>query len=270
MSGSEPTVIAMSPRRPLALAIAVLALLTGPAYAGKHKQPTAPATYDISYPQCGKALPGPIDGGIVGVNGGIVLSGNPCLATEYAWAQRATTYAPAFYANTGNPGPAYSSHWPAGQQTPQVCSGANDTACSYDYGWNAAKDSFARAAAVTATAASATWWLDVETGNSWQTLVSAYGQTPASMANDRAALAGAVAALSDSGVTTVGIYSTSYQWGQITGGTGTQFAAQPVWVAGVGSLSNAQSNCRSTSFTGGKVLLAQYALNGYDADLHCA
>jgi hypothetical protein len=102
-----------------------------------------------------------------------------------------------------------------------------------------------------------------------ETLESAYGQTVSAKANDRASVAGAVAALQAAGVVTVGIYSTSYQWGQITGGSGTQFATQPAWVAGTGSLSTAQSNCRSTSFTGAPVLLAQYARNGYDADVHC-
>src|SRR4051812_2384405 len=110
MSGSASTVRAMSLRRSAAVALAVVALVSGPAYAGKRKTPTTPATYDVSYPQCGKAMPAPADGGIVGVNGGIVLSANPCLASEYAWARQATAYAPAFYANTGNPGPAYSSH----------------------------------------------------------------------------------------------------------------------------------------------------------------
>jgi hypothetical protein len=153
--------------------------------------------------------------------------------------------------------------------SPQVCDGTNSAACSYDYGWNAAKNSFADAAAATTTAAATQWWLDVETGNSWETLESAYGQTAAAQANDRASLAGAVAALHDSGVATVGVYSTSYQWGQITGGSGTTFAAQPAWIAGVGSLSTAQANCRTTSFTGGRVTLAQYASNGYDADYHC-
>jgi hypothetical protein len=81
-------------------------------------------------------------------------------------------------------------------------------------------------------------------------------------------LLGAVAALHDSGVATVGIYSTSYQWKQIAG-VSTEFTAQPAWVAGVGSLSTAQSNCRTTSFTGGPTVLAQYALNGYDADYRC-
>jgi len=122
---------------------------------------------------------------------------------------------------------------------------------------------------VTSTAAGANWWLDVETGNSWETLESAYGQTPTAQANDQASIAGAIAALQSRGVTTIGVYSTSYQWAQIMGSTGTQFAAQPAWVAGTGSLSTAQSNCASASFTGGPVTLTQYASSGYDADYHC-
>ena len=247
-------------------------LVTGPAYAGGHKPKSPPptATYDVSYPQCGKTLPGSITGGIVGVNDGIAFSSNPCLATEWAWAAKATTYAPALYANTADPGPAYSSHWPIGQTSPQFCDPAdtNSTACSYDYGYNYAQDALTRALAVTSTAGSVQWWLDVETGNSWQTGESAYGQTATSRANDTASVAGAVAALVDAHVPSVGVYSTSYQWTQITGGTG-QFTAQPAWVAGVGSLSTAQSNCATASFTGGPVTLAQYALSGYDADYHC-
>jgi hypothetical protein len=263
----------MSLRRALAVTAGLLLLVSGPAYAGGQKPvkpgPAVAVTYDVSYPQCGKTLPGPVDGGIVGVNGGVALSANPCLASEYAWAAKAATYAPAFYANTANPGPAYSSHWPAGQSSPQACDGSNSTGCSYDYGWNYATDAFARAAAVTPTASAAQWWLDVETGNSWQTLEAAYGQSATAQANDRASLAGAVAALHAAGVATVGVYSTSYQWTQIAGSGGTQFSAQPAWVAGVGSLSTAQNNCRSVSFTGGRVTLAQYARNGYDADYRC-
>jgi hypothetical protein len=182
---------------------------------------------------------------------------------------QATTYAPAFYANTADPGPAYSSHWPAGQTTPRGCDGSNSTDCSYDYGWNAAEDSLKDAAAATSSPSHYTWWLDVETGNSWETLESAYGQTATAQANDQAALHGAVDALAASGVTTVGIYSTSYQWTQITGGTGTDFAAQPAWIAGARSQATATSNCASTSFTGGRVTLAQYTQSGYDADLYC-
>ena len=251
----------------LLLAVASLAFAT-PAYAKAPSRSASPASYDVSYPQCGGSLPSNASGGIVGVNDGIVLSANPCLATEWAWAQQGT-FAPAFYANTGNPGPAKSSHWPAGQQTPQVCDGSNSTACSYDYGWNAAQDSFKDAATVTSTPSTFTWWLDVETGNSWETLESVYGQTAASKANDTAALAGEVDALRSLGVATVGVYSTSYQWGQITGGTGAQFASSPAWIAGTGPLSTAQSNCTTTSFAGGPITLAQYAKSGFDADWHC-
>ena len=261
----------MLTRHRVLLVAAALSLVAGPAYAG-HRQPpppSTPTTYDVSYPQCGRALPTNITGGIVGVNNGIVLSGNPCVASEYTWASSGSTYAPAFYANTGNPGPAYSSHWPSGQTLPQVCDGTNSSACAYDYGWNYGLDAFNRASAVTSTASGATWWLDVETGNSWETLESAYGQTATAQANDRSSLAGAVAALQGKGVGVIGVYSTSLQWSQIMGSSGVQFAAQPAWVAGVSGLSTAQANCSSTSFTGGHVTLAQYASNGYDADYHC-
>jgi hypothetical protein len=227
------------------------------------------ASYDVSYPQCGHSLPSKPTGGIVGVNDGIVLSANPCFATEWAWAAAATGYAPAIYANTGDPGPAYSSHWPAGAIAPRACDGSNNVGCSYDYGWRAAKDSFADAAQVVASPAAYSWWLDVETGNSWQTLEAGYGQTTGSRVNDTAALQGEVDALHDSGVSTVGFYSTAYQWQQITGGTGLTFSNAPEWLAGSSSLSTAKSHCSDSSFTGGKIALTQYASSGYDADYHC-
>ena len=68
---------------------------------------TATRGYDISYPQCGSAYPANPLFGIVGVNDGIVFSVNPCLASQIAWAGSASGQ---LYANTGNPGPALSSH----------------------------------------------------------------------------------------------------------------------------------------------------------------
>jgi hypothetical protein len=251
--------------------------------AAEAKAAKAPVGYDVSYPQCGRTLPSSAAFGIVGVNNGVLYSTNPCLGTQLAWAQRAANHAPAFYANTADPGPAYSSHWPSGQTTPQVCDPAanNSTACSYDYGWNGAADSFAIAvkaeqqvnatslAAATAAAASAPWWLDVETANSWQTLEPAYGQTPSAKANDIAALDGAVAYLHSVGVAQVGFYSTSYQWVQVTGGSGSRFASLPDWIAGYSSLSGAKSGCGRLGFAGGPVRLTQYPANGFDADYAC-
>jgi hypothetical protein len=214
---------------------------------------------------------------------------NPCLGTgdgpsELAWAGTAGNTQ--FYANTGNPGPDYSSYWDiAGWNGyPQACdqTDPNSTGCSYDYGWYAAQDSFTNAvdaefqvnpgADAVAAAALAPWWLDVETGNSWQSLTPLYTGTPAGLqqayANDTAALQGAVAYLQAQGVAKVGFYSTGYQWGQITGGA--QFPDSPNWVAGFSSATSAVAGCTiANSFTGGPVALTQYQAKGYDADHAC-
>src|SRR6476659_8922094 len=70
-------------------------------------KPPPPSTsrgYDVSYPQCGQPLPSSALFGIVGVNNGIVYTANPCASTELAWAQQTANHAPAFYANTADPG----------------------------------------------------------------------------------------------------------------------------------------------------------------------
>ncbi len=271
-------------RRPLTtvgaglLAVVCLVLTTAPAAAAKPSHGGTPTGYDISYPQCGGSYPTSVTFGVVGVTDGIVLSANPCAAGELAWAEAAQNHAPAFYANTGDPGPAYSSHWPKGQGAPEACDGSNSSACSYDYGWDAAQNAFADAVAAEQTdgsatpataAAAAPWWLDVETGNSWQTLESAYGATATSDANDQAALHGEITFLAGQGVRTVGVYSSGYQWTSITGGTGSSFATSPAWLAGFRSSSAAQSGCGAASFTGGRVALTQYPSSGFDADYAC-
>jgi hypothetical protein len=223
--------------------------------------------FDISYPQCGGAYPANPAFGIVGVNGGRVLSVNPCLASQITWGGGA---AAELYVNTGNPGPALSSYWPVGQTSPRVCSADNpDTAdCAFDYGYNAARHSYETAVAAyqqlgIATSPSATvWWLDVETSNSWR---------DENLSLNVAALEGEVAYLRDvAGVTRLGFYSTTLQWGVITGGTKV-FAAYPSWGAGARSDRAARNLCESTttSFTGGALVLVQYPYQGYDANVRC-
>jgi hypothetical protein len=232
--------------------------------------------YDISYPQCGGPFPTNVAFGIVGVNRGIVFSPNPCLGTgngpsELAWAGGVQAQ---LYANTANPGPALSTHWPNRQTLPRECNTASspgsDTAnCAYDYGWNAAADSYQTAvrayvslglasAGATSTPEVNVWWLDVETGNSWRSDVSL----------NVAALQGAVAYLQSAGVTNIGFYSTQQQWNQITGGT-SAFDIHPSWVAGAKNSRQARDNCTGTAFTGDMVTLAQYFAKGFDADLPC-
>jgi hypothetical protein len=252
----------------LAVVAAVIAMVTLVPAAAAMAPATATATapgYDISWPQCGGAYPVSPAFGIVGVNKGIVFSPNPCLANEVIWAGGTSA---ALYANTGNPGPALSTHWPTGQSSPQVCSATNpdSAACAYDYGYNAATDSYADAVAaftalgLSGSPAGSAWWLDVETSNSWRSDVTL----------NVAALSGAVDYLRTvAHVASLGFYSTGYQWGVITGGTAT-FGAYPSWVAGASDATGATANCAGPGFTWGGVALAQYISGGFDANIRCS
>ncbi len=220
--------------------------------------------YDISYPQCGGAYPVGPSFAIVGVNGGLVFSANPCLANQISWAGGSRGQ---LYANTGNPGPALSSHWPLGQTSPRFCDAANpDTAdCAFDYGYNAAAHSFATAQAayaqlgIAASSSTTRWWLDVETSNSWR----------ADTTLNVAALQGEVAYLQDvAGVANIGFYSTQQQWNTITGGT-LVFNARPSWLAGASSIKDATSRCGRLGFTGAAIVYVQYPYQGFDANYAC-
>ena len=226
-----------------------------------------PATrgFDISYPQCDAPYPANPAFAIVGVNGGRpYVAGNPCLASQLTWGGREKAE---LYVNTANPNPADSKFWPTGKTTPRYCDPAatNSVDCSYDYGWYAAADSHAKAQSaytqlgITASPSATAWWLDVETSNSWQP----------STTNNIAVLQGEVDYLRSVGVTRIGFYSTTVQWGTITGGTKT-FSAMPSWGAGAPSEKAAKQHCVSTpGFTGGKLAMVQYIWSGFDADVRC-
>jgi hypothetical protein len=259
----------------LVAAVGFFATLSSPAGAASATTSTG---FDISYPQCGGDFPSPAGFGIVGVNDGHPLTTNPCLAAELGWAESASNATPAFYLNTDSPGPADTSAWPTSQQTPEVCTGANSPACSYDYGWNAAVLSFSNAVGAetsdgssspTSQAVGANWWLDVETGNHWETEESGYGATKASDAIDQAELQGTIAYLSSVGVVSIGIYSTSRQWGTITGAGETTFSKWQAWMPGYPSLAAGEAACSTASFNGGRVAMVQYPSRGLDGDYVC-
>jgi hypothetical protein len=241
-------------RCPVFLALATALLVFVPTTAAV-AAPRAPAAtgYDVSYPQCAGALPANPAFGVLGVSDGRPYGDNPCLAAQYGWAGRAPK-APAFYMNTANPGVASTRLSWYGQTGPRACSTADEAGCAYDYGYNAAAWAFDYAQGQTGAAAGGAWWLDVETSNSWS------GDHALNLGD----LQGSMDLLGSRGVA-VGIYSTGYQWGQITGG-----ARLPVpnWVAGASSVKRAPALC-STSFTGGAVALVQYPSGGFDADYVC-
>jgi hypothetical protein len=258
----------------LAVAAAVLAV-PGTASA-------APTTvgYDVSYPQCGKVLPGDRAFAVVGVNGGLSTKANPCLSTQLAWASKSSGAVPTqpkvqVYLNTANPGEvrAQVSTWPsAGTNSYGRCDGSNSAACSYQYGWERAGNSVvsffapaAQAARVETDPAGYTWWLDVETMNTWQS-----GSSDA-RARNRATLEGMTDYLVSRGAR-VGLYSTNSQWGQIVGSVPatSTLAGKPSWLAGATTINGARANCAKPALVpAGKVTMTQYVQSGWDRNNSC-
>jgi hypothetical protein len=282
----------------VAVSTATAFLTAAPAQARGGPKGTA-AGNDISWPQCGRAYPSGQAFGIVGVNNGLANNTNPCFAGELAWAQTSpglpTQPAASVYVNTGNPSGAGPVWWPTSNtfygaadgtdsNTPftgstQVtvpvpsygaCSASNDAGCSYVYGWAKAYEDYNHRGVP--SPASFRWWLDVETTNSWETPGTTY---PTAYTSNIADLRGMLDYFTSRGAA-VGIYSTAYQWSQITGGTAQlggadPFAAVPNWVAGASS-STASKYCASSyAFTyNSEVALTQYISGRFDYDHSCA
>lgn len=242
------------------------------------------AGYDISYPQCGKKLPTDQYFGIVGVNGGTAASYNKCLPEQLAWATKSKSGFEThqdktqLYVNTANPAAdtAYDwKSWPTSGNTPYgSCEGVhkNNEACSWQYGWNRSAEaaayfvSKATVAGISSNTADYTWWLDVETMNSWQT-----GSDDA-LSRNRAALEG-FAAYYQYKTARVGLYSTEYQWGTIVGKnliTDGNLAGLPNWRPGGANLATAKSACSASPLTtGGYVSLTQYVSKNLDYNHSC-
>ncbi|MDP5228589.1 MULTISPECIES: hypothetical protein [Arthrobacter] len=226
---------------------------------------------DVSWPQCGKTLPGGQAFAVVGVNGGLANNTNQCLAVELNWAAGSVggTGQPlvSLYVNTANPGTA-GSWWPQSNSyggavvaNPYgTCvAGSTGAACSYMYGYAKAYDD-ANSRGVTGPGAYL-WWLDVETGNSWSSDTAA----------NRADLEGMAAYFTGIGAR-VGVYSTTYQWGRIAGtvASSSSLYGLPSWIPGARNLSGARSACSGTPLTsGGKVVMTQYVSGGLDYDFSC-
>jgi hypothetical protein len=172
----------------------------------------------------------------------------------------------ALYVNTANPEDA-GSWWPTsneyGGQTVKhrygECTGETDAACAYMYGWaKAYDDAYIRGIS---EPDDYLWWLDVETENSWN----------GSQEENRAVLE-AMTDFFHSIDAEVGIYSTSYQWGQIVGTVpeGSSLYNLPSWLAGARTANGAKSNCSLPPLTaGGEVTLTQFVSKGFDYDYSC-
>lgn len=201
----------------------------------------------------------------MGVNGGLANTSNPCFTAQLAWANSSVggtgQAKAALYVNTANPGNLHVASWPTkGTNVYGQCSGGDDQACAYQYGWERAlEDATIRNVP---NPSSYMWWLDVETVNSWET----------NTANNVADLEGMVAYFQSIGAT-VGIYSTAYQWGQIAGPAVTATSnlnGLDSWLAGAKNVSDAQTKCALPGLTANsKVTVVQYIAKQLDYDYSC-
>ena len=200
------------------------------------------------------------------------------------------------YVNTGDPGNVYTgtviADWPTSGTTPYgACTtttattssgtatvGQNSNACAWEYGdqrarqdatWltSAANALNALGPPVTVPSApsSYSWWLDVETANTWQT-------GSAGQAMNVADLQGIVAGLEAAGAPSVGAYSTSYQWDVITGAPSASVGSLgtlETWVPGGATAAAAEASCAGSSFTSGPIALVQFTGGATDGDVVC-
>jgi hypothetical protein len=227
---------------------------------------------DISWPQCGGDLPAPPEFAIIGVNGGRPNTANPCLATQLAWAANTSAAQggtpAAVYVNTASAGPVQSIWWPAtntyrGSEVTNpygMCDGRESPACAYVHGYAMAFNDVETVRAAS-DAAHHMWWLDVETGNSWLS----------DKAANAAELEGMTAYLKSTGAE-VGIYSTTYQFGEIVGevNPNSNLYALKNWIAGADSTSSARAKCASAPLTPqGTVTLTQFTDGSLDYNYPC-
>lgn len=189
---------------------------------------------DVSWPNCSTAVPS-VAFGIVGVNNGTGYSTNPCLSQESANFTNLS-----LYVNTGwnNKSTFINS------ASPRQCAAGDQNCMAYNYGYNAGV--YAYNAAANVGVRSNTWWLDVETINTWNKDTT----------QNRNSLQGEYDALVANGATTVGVYSTTAQWQSITNGWKNNW---PSWGATTWTTAEqAKTYCTGHEFTGGPSYLMQY------------
>ena len=191
---------------------------------------------DVSWPQCGVALPQiKLDFAVIGLTDGHASSVSPCLEDQIRWA-RSQHLKVGLYVVPNSPS--------AG--SPQ----------GFAAGVAQAKHALAEARRVHATTKS--WWLDIEEsaqGTLWSSDTTA----------NVAVLKGWVHTLRKAGKN-VGVYSTGGYWWMITNNWRTRL---PQWVAvGLGGIDRAREAC-ARPFTDGPVVMTQWLTGPYDGNLLC-
>lgn len=270
----------------LALLLFITALLiVTPSALAARPGPSAPTTtplgIDISYPQCSKTVPKTQAFGIVGVNGGIATTTNPCLKDQLIWGSKSlggtSQKKLQLYVNTANPGGLNTASWPT-VSTPEnphgPCDNSDSIACAWQYGWNRASEDVtnrfvpaAVQAGIDTTPSTYIWWLDVETMNTWKAPTSSFNT------QSNATVLEGMTAHFQSINGRVGLYSTAYQWGQIVGNSvsaSSNLNGLINWRPGGANLNTAKQACTAVPLTpGGIVVMTQFISKNLDYDYSC-
>jgi hypothetical protein len=229
--------------------------------------PQGASGIDISQYQC-RDIPGTPSGvAVVQVTGGAIdVAPNPCYVQEARWAgahMSAYIYMDG-YPTTG--GGLAAMTGPGGR-----CSATNVACQSLNYGYNWARYwvAYSRSLGVNPSL----WWMDVENYSGWQDTIS-----------NQLVIKGALTGLSSMHVAH-GIYSSTHQWADITGGMAIPGEAE--WTPGAGNLGGAGYTAanfcgapKTHEFGGGRLQLVQYGYSGpfpgsysgsptYDLDYAC-
>jgi LysM repeat protein len=210
---------------------------------------SAVAGYDVSYPDCSRALPTDAGFFIVGLNNGRPFTANPCFEIEYA-AARASGLQPSIYLNAAY-APSLIRH-----VTPD-CASAGEAQplgrrqrIAYAVGCSEAEASVGMLGGLPATAI----WIDIEPANTWS-------KRPGM---NRAAISGFVATLlAREPRPIVGVYSSAAYWPGLTGAWSS--FPLPEWLATGSPLD--ENGC-ALPFAAGRVWLSQQATTR-DHDTPC-
>lgn len=202
---------------------------------------------DVSWPNCRVVPPREVPFGIVGITGGLVYRPNPCLFEESHWFTDLS-----LYMNTGYAGKDRAQKYAS---YPRHCDNSDEACLAYNFGYNAGV--YALNYASSQYVHANTWWLDVETENSWS----------ANTTYNRASLNGMINAIRQHTLLpTIGFYSYPGQWEKITGNWHNGY---PNWAAtGDVTHQKAVDYCTGQAFTGGPTWLTQYTTR-LDDDYVC-
>jgi hypothetical protein len=258
-------VVGRRSRRPWWSWFAVLALLAALLTGGAPAAATPMFGHDVSWPQCpeevgGEGLPLPpltTAFVVVGLTHGLPFTENPCLADQVAWVEAHETPAQAYTIAAFPTASQLSTHRTRGPWSASTRAGQLS-----NVGY--AEAAFALQSLARAGFDPPVVWIDVEprAAQPWP------DDTAAQRRENRFVLEGLMRGLHDAGVA-YGLYSYAAGWQAITGSW--WVPGVPVW-ATAGRLdypTEALDRCSQPSFSGGRVLIAQWYDDVRDYDRTC-